>query len=269
MVRDTPLDLGPDASRPPARYSVQAEPEPVEGDISNFLQPLSPQTQISASSDVTPPTILYAKPVCWEHLHPSASTKTAQERIGKKSSMPVDELLLSLDPASLSVLDPPLVKAEAPSLDAPSDYHDSCVEPDSGIPLAPLSSSLVQGESLHSPLLDQLVDPGTLEPDTLLRSCIPPPVLNPGTSDVSMGAPPKTSKRIFPDGPSCDAASDDASYSFGETFISSPETGACGSGSSEDLGGNSNIGPSARVGSGETPNDRDKSYQKLNKDCLI
>ena len=47
------------------------------------------------------PTILYAKPVCYEHLHPCASSKLAHERINRKSFTQADELNLSLDPASL------------------------------------------------------------------------------------------------------------------------------------------------------------------------
>ena len=47
------------------------------------------------------PTILYAKPVCYEQLHTCASSKLAQERINRESFTPADELILSLDPASL------------------------------------------------------------------------------------------------------------------------------------------------------------------------
>ena len=119
------------------------------------------------SLDTTLHPILYTKPVCWEHLHP------------RQRNPPCHELSLLLDPVLLSVLDAPLVKVDAPCLDASTVHHDGRV-------VAPPSSSLVQGESLHSPLLDQLVDHGTLKPGTFLRSCVSSLVLHSGTSDVTM-----------------------------------------------------------------------------------
>ena len=138
-------------------------------------------------------TILYAKPVCYEHLHPSASGKLAQERRNRKSSTQADELQLSLDPASLchtasdSPLEPtiplntpevPATIAEIPpSLGTITSCHDipsdSCVESDFGIRPTPLSPPLAQRSNIHPSLADQLVDPGVLELDALLSPLYP------------------------------------------------------------------------------------------------